>query len=1105
MGEGARLPAIPGYSGLSFARPRAYQGGRTTRGGIACYYRDSIAPHIRDVSALVADDAPSAADPTKSFAVLRVDKAAGFARDLYIVVTYVVPIADNGISTASRGVWDALTACVQWALERGHVLVVGDQNARTRVLPDFPDVIMAGEDQTLLSSGPTRALRRSQDTGEPNSHGRNMLAMCKGTGLRIANGRSQGDTAGAYTYLSPSGDGSVVDYALACPATMALLCRLRVVPAPCSDHNAVVVHLALEGPGSRRAAAPEPRPLRMGGAAIEPWAQDVLPLFAAELEAIRVAAPIAAASGAAAFAPVAERFEKVLADSYAQVQASVRRSGPRQPRWFDGELARGRKAALAAMRHNPRSARALQLRREYQRLLRRKQRRFKREQNISLVRTARENPKAFWQRYKTRDPASAGITKDQWSRHFSTLLGERPESVSGAPVGAPAAAPVGSSWSPRSADGSMLNSEITADDVTLRVAGLRKGSATLGLLSVEALRAAAQQLAPCVAALLNGCTTVGSLPKAWAITAITPVLKGGDASDPGNYRGIAVGTVLAKLYASLIHSRLSQWAESNGLRAAGQAGFREDHRCSDHLLTLRTIIEQQRVEKRPLYVCFVDFRKAYDSVPRELLWSKLERLGVHGWCLDSIKALYGSVPMAVKTSEGLTDTFECVMGVKQGCPLSPTLFGLYLDDFEHVLDSATHVLDLPSLAGRRLPALLYADDLALASTSPSGLQAQLDVLDTYAAQWGLTVNIAKTKAVVFRNKASQVYPLPLVVDGETIEVVDSFRYLGIDLHCAKPMAAASASRKESAERAQLGLRSRCTQLGIVDPALRVQLWDALVRPTMLYGVELWGARDTGKGELAGDLVHRDFLRRLLGVRSGTPNMAVLAEVGRYPLHIFAAKMLCKFWNRMVVMEEGRLVKQAFRASVALASRTPSNSTHKSWAGQVVSFLASLGLPHDPNAPRVVDVKAVVEQLQCSYLASVTGSQSSKVQQYLRMRSAVDTASYTPAAYLQAVGGWKQRQRMAQLRTGSHWLAVETERFGASATQREQRTCHRCSSNSVDDEEHMVFDCAALEGQRWNHPSLFSSGSRSLREFMAQDPTEVAAFVWECHKACTVVV
>ena len=54
-------------------------------------------------------------------------------------------------------------------------------------------------------------------------------------------------------------------------------------------------------------------------------------------------------------------------------------------------------------------------------------------------------------------------------------------------------------------------------------------------------------------------------------------------TDPGNYRGIAVGTVLAKMYATLLNSRLTRWAEANNLRAAGQAGFREDHRCSDHL------------------------------------------------------------------------------------------------------------------------------------------------------------------------------------------------------------------------------------------------------------------------------------------------------------------------------------------------------------------------------------------------------------------------------------------------------------------------------------------------------------------------------------------
>ena len=157
---------------------------------------------------------------------------------------------------------------------------------------------------------------------------------------------------------------------------------------------------------------------------------------------------------------------------------------------------------------------------------------------------------------------------------------------------------------------------------------------------------------------------------------------------------------------------------------------------------------------------------------------------MHGWFLEALKSLYGAVPMAVKTAQGLTATFESVMGVKQGCPLSPTLFGLYVDDFEQELASHQHMLDLPSFAGRRLPAMLYADDLALVSTSREGLQAQLNVLQGYAAKWRLTVNIGKTKAVAFRGRRSQVYPFQPVYGGATIEVVDSFRYLGLDLHVA---------------------------------------------------------------------------------------------------------------------------------------------------------------------------------------------------------------------------------------------------------------------------------------------------------------------------------
>ena len=110
--------------------------------------------------------------------------------------------------------------------------------------------------------------------------------------------------------------------------------------------------------------------------------------------------------------------------------------------------------------------------------------------------------------------------------------------------------------------------------------------------------------------------------------------------------------------------------------------------------------------------------------------------------------------MAVKTNEGLTSSLECVVGVKQGCPLSPTLLGMYLDDLERVFMVHHEMLDLPEISLQRVPVLLYADDLALVATSARRLQSQLDLLHAYADTRGLTINIDKTKAVIFQQSPS---------------------------------------------------------------------------------------------------------------------------------------------------------------------------------------------------------------------------------------------------------------------------------------------------------------------------------------------------------------
>ena len=89
---------------------------------------------------------------------------------------------------------------------------------------------------------------------------------------------------------------------------------------------------------------------------------------------------------------------------------------------------------------------------------------------------------------------------------------------------------------------------------------------------------------------------------------------GGDTQDPGNYRGIAVGSLLAKLYACILNELLMKWTEQHQLRARGQAGFRRDHRTTDQTFVVRTLIEKAKADRQPLYSCFVDFKKAYDTV-----------------------------------------------------------------------------------------------------------------------------------------------------------------------------------------------------------------------------------------------------------------------------------------------------------------------------------------------------------------------------------------------------------------------------------------------------------------------------------------------------------
>ncbi len=179
-------------------------------------------------------------------------------------------------------------------------------------------------------------------------------------------------------------------------------------------------------------------------------------------------------------------------------------------------------------------------------------------------------------------------------------------------------------------DCSTLNCDITLDEIAQVMKRLKRNkSAGLDGIKAEFLLDAGDMLHVPLQIVLNKLLQQG-YSASLSTGVIHALHKGGDALQFENYRGITVGPIIAKVFAMILEARLSSWAEERGLRARGQVGFRKDFRTTDNLYILRTLIEQNAQKRKKVYYCFVDFCKAFGTMPRDLLWQVLAEMGIVG-------------------------------------------------------------------------------------------------------------------------------------------------------------------------------------------------------------------------------------------------------------------------------------------------------------------------------------------------------------------------------------------------------------------------------------------------------------------------------------------
>ena len=324
-------------------------------------------------------------------------------------------------------------------------------------------------------------------------------------------------------------------------------------------------------------------------------------------------------------------------------------------------------------------------------------------------------------------------------------------------------------------DCSILNAPISRDEVRVSVYNARARKAP----GPDEIPSEVLRNDSCIEILfriIRYCFDDGRVPNDWTKGIINPIFKGGEPSDPLNYRPITLLFVPCKIYTDILNRRLKQWLENNNILYDGQNGFRKGRSCLDHIYTLYTVINNRKLENKDTFVCFVDAKKAFDTVNRDCLWYKLMCIGIKGKFLSAVESLYNNLSCTVRVNNFEMDWFNVTQGVKQGCVISSTLFSIYVNDLAVELDSLNCGVSLQEALN--ISVLLYADDIAILSETEAGMQTMLNKLDNWCRKWCITVNETKTKVLHFRPKTKTATNYVFKCGNQKIDVDSSYKYLG---------------------------------------------------------------------------------------------------------------------------------------------------------------------------------------------------------------------------------------------------------------------------------------------------------------------------------------
>lgn len=1010
----------------------------------------------------------------------RVDK------DIFLCLAYVLPSSSGFQTDSTMDGFEAIERDVNKYRHLGYVAMCGDFNARTGNQLDY----IAGDNSRYIPVDDKYIedigipFRRSQDL-KIDDRGKRLLDLCISARLRILNGRTLGDINGKFTCHRPVGS-SVIDYFIISEELLTDVLYFHVHPfkGTLSDcHCKISTTIMLPHIPILATAKTKSIPSKFT------WNKSSECRFHAALQHPTVQDDINilingnTASTQKDIQTLADQFENVIirvANSSLRTKNVNAKLKEQRKKWFDEDLfvkrrELFRKGNLLSMNPYNRSIRNnyFKIHREYTKLRKYKKKHFKQSILNQLDSLEKGDPKTYWNLVNTlkenpaENPESA-IESDTWHEYFSALNSVNPNHQGRVNDIAEKVKELETSKT-----FSNLDYRITETEIRTAIKQLKTNKAPgLDRITNEMIRTGADVFIPCLYKLFNEVFSSGMYPKSWASGFVKPLHKKGDPRMPDNYRGITISSSVAKLFNIILNERLNDYLENNNCIDQCQIGFKKNSRTSDHMFILKCLIDQYTNSSgNRLYACFVDFRKAFDSVVHPGLKYKLLKLGIGGQFYNIIDSMYSNTELCVKINESLTNSFQSQTGVRQGDVLSPNLFKIFVNDIPKYLSNAVDSVDLND---KPIHCLLYADDIVMFSSSSLGLKQRLESLSKFCEEWCLDVNVAKTKVLIF-NKTGKLITDYFEFNGNQIECVQHYCYLGVYFSASGSFNYGQQEIYQKSLKASFKLTKLITS---AEPSINtsIHLYDHLIKPIVLYGSEIWGSFKTNTAACRknddtlfenvfsnniADKSHMKYLKYILGVNKFSSNLAVLSETGRFPLYFSIVLSITKYLYRLENCSSG-ILHEAY----SLTKSMHSNGI-QTWYSSAMFILKALHL--DISSLR----NLTLNQLSCIVKDRLIkrfkinwhekrekGIKAGKLDTYFSFKTHFKAEEYLKLTK------FSLRQSLCKLRISAHTLMIESGRYAKKQyIQRSERICKKCNSSNVEDEFHFLLQCSIYNEER----------------------------------------